>query len=98
VVIVMSPRSPYDALAQALAAVVRQAVADAGAAILPTPAADTAVMVSVPAAAARLGLGQTKVKKLIASGELGAVMVEGRRLVPMAAIEAYIRRLTEDAS
>jgi excisionase family DNA binding protein len=87
-------RSPYDELSAALASVVRQAVADALAAVPPsTGSVDTAAMVSVPEAANRLGLGVTKTKKLIASGDIPSVMLEGRRLVPVAGIESYVDQL-----
>jgi excisionase family DNA binding protein len=88
----MKPGNPYDALADALAAMVRQAVADAVAQVSAAPA-DTAAMVPVPEAAARLGVGVTKTKKLIASGELRSVLVEGRRLVSVAAIADLVSRL-----
>jgi excisionase family DNA binding protein len=47
----------------------------------------------VAEAAARLGLGTTKTKKLIAAGELTGVTIGRRRKVPISAIEAYIKSL-----
>ncbi len=70
-------------------------VTDAVAQVGASGTIDTAAMVSVPEAAHRLGLGQTKVKKLIASGELRSVLVEGRRLVPVSAITAYVEELDD---
>jgi excisionase family DNA binding protein len=88
-------------LGEALIAAIRQAVADAIAdaigAAAPGPA-DTAVAVSVAGAATRLGLGTTTTKKLIAKGELRSILVEGRRLVPVEAIQDFVRRLDDPAS
>ena len=47
------------------------------------------VMVSVPDAATRLGLGTTTLKELIAAGEIQSVKVGARRLVPVRALEAF---------
>jgi excisionase family DNA binding protein len=92
----VKPADPYAALADALAGVVRQAVADAVAQVLTSAGGDTAAMVSVTEAAARLGLGVTTTKRLVASGQLRSALVEGRRLVSVAAIADYVRSL--DAS
>jgi excisionase family DNA binding protein len=52
-------------------------------------------LLPVDDAAAALGLGRSTVYKLIGSGELFTVRVGARRLVPEAAVDAYIVRLTE---
>jgi excisionase family DNA binding protein len=83
---------PYSALAEALGAVVRQAVhAALGEVSLATVNSDS--MLDVPAAAGRIALSVTKTKRLIAAGELRSVLVGRRRLVPVSEIDAYIRRL-----
>jgi excisionase family DNA binding protein len=77
---------------------VKRAVAEVLAEVLPqllTAPAESTSILDVPAAAARLGLGTTKTKQLIASGELASVTVGRRRKVPLVAIESYIRTLQE---
>jgi excisionase family DNA binding protein len=52
----------------------------------------------VPEAAARLGIGTTKLRELIASGELRAIRAGRRVVVPRREIKKYIRRqLGEEA-
>lgn len=51
------------------------------------------VLVSITDAAAALGIGTTKTKQLIASGELRSVTVDRRRLVPVVALSEYVDRL-----
>jgi excisionase family DNA binding protein len=54
------------------------------------------VAYSVEQAAQALSLGQTTVKKLIATGQLPSVRVGRRRLIPRSALEGYINQLIED--
>ncbi len=70
---------PFQALGEALQAVIEDAVAKALASVK-TASSEDAVMLSVPEAAERLGVGTTKVKQLIASGQLGltACLIERR--------------------
>jgi len=90
---------PCRDLAQALAAVIRltvkEAVAEAVAEISPylTPPADPVLVMDVPEAAARIGLSESKTKRLIAAGEIASISMGRRRKVPAAAIDAYLRRL-----
>jgi excisionase family DNA binding protein len=79
---------PYQALAEALRLVVEDAVTKALAAAKPQTA-DDAVMVSVPEAAHRLGIGVTKLKELIGAGRIPSVLVGRRRLLPAAVLEAF---------
>lgn len=51
------------------------------------------VLVSVTEAAAALGIGTTKTKALIASGELRSVQIDRRRLVPVSALPELVDRL-----
>lgn len=78
-------RDPYEALGQALQAVVEHAVTTALTS-LPTQVSDAPAMLSVAEAAKQLGVGTTKVKQLIAAGRLSSVSIGRRRLVPMASI------------
>jgi excisionase family DNA binding protein len=47
---------------------------------------------SVAETAILLGIGKTKTRELIASGELGSIRTGRRLLVPRSEIEAYIDR------
>ena len=78
-------------LAEAIGAVVREAVKDALREIYATNG-DTVTTVSVAEAAQRLGLGKTKVNELIASGDLPSVLVGKRRLLRPADLEAFAAR------
>jgi excisionase family DNA binding protein len=75
-------------LAEAIGAVVREAVKDALSEISVT-GGDTATTVPVAEAARRLGLGRTKVNELISSGDLPSVLVGKRRLLRPADLEAF---------
>jgi excisionase family DNA binding protein len=72
----------------ALQAVIEHAVATAVASI-PQSGAATPVMLSVPQATKQLGVGTTKLKQLITSGEFESVTIGRRRLIPTAAIQAF---------
>jgi excisionase family DNA binding protein len=88
---------PYRFLGLALQAIVEDAVASALASVS-SPAPELPVMVSVPEAARRLGLGTTKVKELIACGRLASVTVGRRRLVPTSAIIALADHMEQAPS
>jgi excisionase family DNA binding protein len=79
---------PYEALGAALRAVVEEAVAGALASVKAVASVEP-VMVSVPDAAERLGVGTTKLKELVASGRLQSVVIGRRRLIPMAGLNAF---------
>ena len=51
----------------------------------------------VAEAAVLLGIGKTKTRELIASGQLGSIRAGRRLLVPRSEIEAYIARGLIDA-
>lgn len=53
----------------------------------------TAVLVDVPEAGQRLGLGRTKTWELVRSGALETVRVGRRRLVPVDAIDQFVEQL-----
>jgi excisionase family DNA binding protein len=76
-----------DALARALAQVVTDAVREALEG-LPAPSSGD-VLIDVPEASRRLGLGTTTTKKLIASGQLRSVVVGRRRLIPADALSDF---------
>lgn len=79
---------PFRALGEALQAVIEDAVAKALVAVN-TPPGDDTVMLSVPQAAERLGVGTTKLKQLIASGQLASVTIGRRRLVPAEVVRSF---------
>ena len=53
-------------------------------------------LVGVASAQKRLGIGRSLCWELIASGELPSVRIGRRRLVPVEAIDDYVRRLITD--
>jgi len=79
---------PFQALGEAPQAVIEDAVAKALASVK-TASSEDAVMLSVPEAAERLGVGTTKVKQLIASGQLASVTIGRRRLVPAENVRSF---------
>jgi len=79
---------PFQALGEALQAVIEDAVAKALASVK-TPSSEDAIMLSVPEAAERLGVGTTKIKQLIASGQLASVTIGRRRLVPAENVRSF---------
>jgi excisionase family DNA binding protein len=79
---------PYEALAAALRGVLEEAVACALAGVT-SAAGGEAVMVSVAEAAERLGVGTTKLRELVAQGQIPTVVVGRRRLVPVAGLNAF---------
>jgi excisionase family DNA binding protein len=85
---------PYDALADALRGVVEDVVSRIVAAMQPMTETDAAVTVSVAEGARRMGISVSKLKQLLASGEVRSLKVGDRRLIPVSALEAFAR--TED--
>lgn len=55
------------------------------------------LLLSIPEAAAELGLGRTKTYQLIDEGILETVNVGRRRLVPRDSLEAAVARLRDGA-
>lgn len=51
------------------------------------------LLLSTGQAAARLGIGKTKLLALVRSGRLGCVMLDGRIRVPAEAIAAFLTTL-----
>jgi excisionase family DNA binding protein len=84
-----TPDDPYDALADAIRAVAEDIVARMVDAVKPGSESDGSVMVSMPEAARRMGIGTTKLKELLAAGEIPSVKVGDRRLVPVSGLEAF---------
>jgi excisionase family DNA binding protein len=95
---------PCRDLAQALNAVVHQAIKEAVVEavtalvpqILDQVSSEHVLVMDVPEAAARIGLSESKVKRLIAAGEIASISMGRRRKVPVAAVEDYLRRLGEE--
>lgn len=52
-------------------------------------------MVDAVEVAAKTGMSVSKTSRLIANGEIASVLIGRRRKVPLAAIEAYLKRLQE---
>lgn len=81
-------QEPFELLAVALQAVIEHAV-NSALASLPDVVTTEPVMLSIPEAANQLGVGTTKVKQLIASGQLDSITIGRRRLVPAASVRAF---------
>jgi excisionase family DNA binding protein len=93
----ISGPNPYEALAEAFAEIVRDAVAEAVGRLGKQAGAEDSALVGVPEAARRLNLGATTTKREIAAGRLRSVLVGRRRLVPVEAITEFAQRLTPEA-
>jgi excisionase family DNA binding protein len=89
----MTAIDPFEALGHALAVVIRQTVHEAFAATRPADLDEGTQLLAIPSAAARLGIGQTTLKKAIAAGQIRTCLVGRRRLVPVAAIVEYASAL-----
>lgn len=61
-----------------------------------TPSAP--ILVSVQEAARRLGISRAKTYELLAAGEIEALHIGRRRLVPLGALLSYVERLRALAS
>jgi excisionase family DNA binding protein len=91
------PHVVHQTILEAAPDIVHQAVDDALSRLTAT-APDTAVMVSIPETAKRLGLGLTTTKNLVTTGQIRSVNVDRRRLVPVDAIQEYVRDLEVQAA
>jgi excisionase family DNA binding protein len=56
------------------------------------------VLLSIPEAGQALHLGETKVKELVARGELPSVKIGKSRRIPAAAISSYVDRLVGESA
>jgi excisionase family DNA binding protein len=54
-------------------------------------------LLSIPEAGEALHLGETKVKELVARGDLLSVKIGKSRRIPVSAIQAYIERLVSES-
>lgn len=81
-------QDPFELLAVALQAVIEHAV-NSALASLPDVVTAAPVMLSIPEAANQLGVGTTKVKQLVASGQLDSITIGRRRLIPAASVRAF---------
>jgi excisionase family DNA binding protein len=85
------------ALGDIIRPVIKQAVAEAMADVLPQILAqatsDPVSVMDVPEVADKLGLSESKVKKLVAAGEIASICVGRRRKITGEAVTDYIRRL-----
>jgi excisionase family DNA binding protein len=61
---------------------------------LPAQPNPVKLLLTVKETCTALGLGRTSVHSLLATGQLFSVKAGGRRLVPMAALCAFVERLT----
>jgi len=55
------------------------------------------LLLTVPEAAMRLGLGRSLIYQLVMSGELASVKVGRARRVPVSALENFVERIAEEA-
>jgi excisionase family DNA binding protein len=86
---------PFHSLGVALQAVIEHAVTNALASMSHQVQAGP-VMLSVPEAAEQLGVGTTKLKQLVAGGELASVTIGRRRLVPASSLRAFAATADEN--
>lgn len=54
--------------------------------------ASSAVLIGMPEAAQRMGLGLSTLKALVHRNEIRSITVGKRRLIPVAALEEYVAR------
>jgi excisionase family DNA binding protein len=66
-----------------------------GMSLIATPVPDEPLTCSVAAAAAKLGIGKSKVAELIARGDIESIKIDNARRIPHTAIAAYVQRLAE---
>lgn len=58
----------------------------------------TKLLLTVPEAAAALGISRSKLYQLIAAGTVRAVRIDGSRRVPVESLTTYIHQLMEEAA
>jgi excisionase family DNA binding protein len=58
----------------------------------------TKLLLTVPEAAAALGISRSKLYQLIAAGTVRSVRIDGSRRVPVESLTTYIHRLMEEAA
>ena len=59
---------------------------------------ESKLLLRVDEVADRLGLGRTLVYGMVLEGKIESVKIGRARRVPVAAVEAYVKRLREDAA
>ena len=55
-------------------------------------------LLSIPEAGEALHLGETKIKELVARGELLSIKIGKSRRIPASAVRAYVERLVTEAA
>ena len=56
------------------------------------------LLLRIPEAGRRLGLGRSKAYELVASGEIQSVRISERSIrIPVSALETYVQRLEDEA-
>ncbi len=58
----------------------------------------TKLLLTVPEAATALGVSRSKLYQLLTSGAVRSVRIDGSRRVPVAALNAYVHQLMEEAA
>lgn len=58
----------------------------------------TKLLLTVPEAAAALGISRSKLYQLIAAGTVRSVRIDGSRRVPVESLTTYIHQLMEEAA
>ena len=58
----------------------------------------TKLLLTVPEAAAALGISRSKLYQLIAAGAVRSVRIDGSRRVPVESLTTYIHQLMEEAA
>lgn len=54
---------------------------------------DTPLLIGIPEAAKRLGIGRSKLYELIKAREINLVRIGSRALIPMATLNAFVDKL-----
>jgi excisionase family DNA binding protein len=67
-----------------------------GMSLMAAPVPDEPLGYRIPAAAAMLGVGKTKVAELVARGDLPSIKVDDARVIPADGLRAYMARRAGD--
>ncbi|GAB2816515.1 hypothetical protein GCM10022221_13140 [Actinocorallia aurea] len=58
----------------------------------------TKLLLTVPEAASALGISRSKLYQLLTTGTVRSIRIDGSRRIPLAALNAYVDHLMEEAA
>jgi excisionase family DNA binding protein len=58
----------------------------------------TKLLLTVPEAAAALGISRSKLYQLLTTGAVRSIRIDGSRRIPVTALNAYVHQLMEEAA